>query len=141
MDDLELRELFKRLAIAILIILVFATLTTIIIYRNVSSASSSIDSILSKNEDTLLLVREQKCSNCKKITNYLNKNNIKYQVLNIDKEKYLDSTYKKLNITAQDIIPPSIIYIKEKEVYSILIDITEEEKLKEYLKNNNLLKE
>lgn len=136
-DDLDLQELLNRIKIGLIFILVVVGAFLVFIYKKFGAENSNVLDKLSKNDNINILVIENKCSKCSEIKKTLNSEKVDYIVLNIDKDKYYNTILKKLEITKNDIKVPSLIYVKDKKVYSILVDINEEE-LKGFIDNYNL---
>lgn len=136
-DDLDLQELLNRIKIGLIFILVVVGAFLVFIYKKFGAENSNVLDKLSKNDNINILVVENKCSKCSEIKKALNSEKVDYIVLNIDKDKYYNTILKKLEITKNDIKVPSLIYVKDKKVYSILVDINEEE-LKGFIDNYNL---
>lgn len=135
MDDIELENIFKRLGKTLIIILVFAIIFTLVLINRFKGSDVKELKLIKEKKDAIILVRKNKCDNCKEIINELKKLNIAYEEINSDKERYYDTFLKKLNIKKIDIVEPTILSIKEGVIDSIYVDINDLEELREYLNN------
>lgn len=137
MEDDDLKELLTRIKIGLIFIGIVSIIFLIMIFKKFGAENTNILSKISRQKDLYILVVESKCDNCKTIKKILKDNKVNYETINVDIEKYYDTILKKLEITKKDIKEPSLIYIKDKKVYSILVDIKEDE-LISFIENYNI---
>lgn len=105
------------------------------------SASEKINATLINKEDMILYIGSSKeCSYCKNVLKYLDKNKIEYTYYDISENTR--SNYKKLlqslSINESDFGYPAIIYIKEGEQYSNIININNEKVIDEFFKSSSM---
>lgn len=105
------------------------------------SASEKINATLINKEDMILYIGSSKeCSYCKNVLKYLDKNKIEYTYYDISENTR--SNYKKLlqslSINENDFGYPAIIYIKEGEQYSNIININNEKVIDEFFKSSSI---
>ena len=62
---------------------------------------------------------------------------INYYTINIDKEKEYKLFLNKLSITENDVIIPMLMYIKDGNLDSSVIEISDEEILNAFIDNTN----
>ena len=134
--DQELKDLFNRLGKAVIIIIVFILVVTFALIRKFNSDESKVIGLVRQKKDIVLLLRKTKCYNCKEIKNELKNSNISYHEVKTDTEKYYNTLLKELDITKNDIQEPTIIKIKDGNVVSMLVDISNISELHEYINNN-----
>ena len=78
MNDPELISLIKKIGCTLLLLVIGITLM-IIIYRNkYQLGESNIIKKINNNDTFLILITDNKCSNCIEIKNILDENNIDY---------------------------------------------------------------
>ena len=136
MEDLELKDLITKVGIWVLIVIVFGGLMILIFTNKFGSKDIHINKIIDSNEQLFILVLNKKTSNKKELKQLLKDSNIQTEVIYKDKERYFDDFLKKLDITEEDIIEPTVIYVEDKKVISILVDIKKKEDLKTFIEYN-----
>ena len=93
-----------------------------------------------KHKDTFVVfIENNKCSNCSKIEEFLNDNNVKYEKLN-EYDNVAKSIFKKYDFVTDEAISPAIIYIKDGVVYSSLVNLNDTEELSLFIDNYELSK-
>ena len=138
MEDLELKELFRNLGIWLILFLVFGSLFVIILVNKFGSKDISINQKIDKKESLVILIVTKDTKNTKEIKNELKNNNISYEIIYRDRERYFYDFLKKVQLEEKDIVEPTIIYIENKEVVSILVDIKNIDEIKSFIEYNNL---
>ena len=84
-----------------------------------------------------LLVTKEECKSCEDSENLLKKQKVNYTLLNKDQETNYEKIIRKIGISDDDIIVPTIIYVEEGLLYSSLVTPTKKE-LISYIEINNL---
>ena len=138
MEDLELKELFRNLGIWLILFLVFGSLFVIILVNKFGSRDIGINQKIDKKESLVILIVTKDTKNTKEIKKELKNNNISYEIIYRDRERYFNDFLKKVQLEETDIVEPTIIYIENKEVVSILVDIKNIDDLKSFIEYNNL---
>ena len=134
MVDEKVIDLRNRFFLAIFLIILFLTPLLFIFMNKFGKDDNIVISRINNNETFTILVINN-ISNTSKIESTLNKNNISYEIINTDKYRYYNSFLNKLDINKNDIVEPSIIYIENGKLISILVEINDTNKLDEYIEN------
>ena len=98
MNDSELISLIKKIGFTLLL-LIIGIILMITMYRNkFQLKESNIIKKINNNDTFLILITDNKCSNCIEIKNILDENNIDY--IKISKESILtrDDSYGRIMI-------------------------------------------
>ena len=134
MVDEKVIDLRNRFFLAIFLIILFLTPLLFIFMNKFGKDDNIVISRINNNETFTILVINN-ISNTSKIESTLNKNNISYEIINTDKYRYYNSFLNKLDINKNDIVEPSILYIENGKLISILVEINDTNKLDEYIEN------
>ncbi len=134
MKDPEFIDLKNRFLKGLGIIILFLIPSFFVIRNKLLVPTSSILKVIREEESSFVFVTRNKCKECKKAEKIIKKE-IEYLVLNQDTDKNYQRILRKLNLSSEEITPPSIIYIEEGKVKSILV-INDEEELELYIENN-----
>ena len=125
MNDTELISLIKKIGFTLLLLVIGITLM-IIIYRNkYQLGESKIIKKINNNDTFLILITDNKCSNCVQIKNILDENNIDY--IKISNNNEIKKVKEKLIIEEKDLEIPSLLIISEKELKVSLVNPSNEE--------------
>lgn len=125
MNDPELISLIKKIGCTLLLLVIGITLM-IIIYRNkYQLGESNIIKKVNNNDTFLILITDNKCSNCVQIKNILDENNIDY--IKISNNNEIKKVKEKLIIEEKDLEIPSLLIISEKELKVSLVNPSNEE--------------
>ena len=125
MNDPELISLIKKIG-CILLLLVIGITLMIIIYRNkYQLGESNIIKKINNNDTFLILITDNKCSNCIEIKNILDENNIDY--IKISNNNEIKKVKEKLIIEEKDLEIPSLLIVSEKELKVSLVNPNNEE--------------
>ena len=135
-EDLDLKQLFSKLAIWLFVVVVFGSLATIILVNRFGVKEIDINKTIDKKETLMVLVIEKNTKNTKSIKNTLKKYNVDYSIVYKDKERYYTDFLRKLSLSEKDIEVPTVIYVKEGEAQSILVNIEDLDELKTFLEYN-----
>lgn len=138
MKDPEFIQLRNRFLIALLVTLIFTIPMLFFVINRFSVKPSKIIRSVNNKEDVVVLVTENNCSKCEKTSKILKDNKVKYIEINrsIENNNY-ETILKKIEMSKDDILPPTIIYIKKGTLDSSLVPASEEEILM-YLDYNKL---
>ena len=125
MNDPELISLIKKIGCTLLLLVIGITLM-IIIYRNkYQLGESNIIKKINNNDTFLILITDNKCSNCVQIKNILDENNIDY--IKISNNNEIKKVKEKLIIEEKDLEIPSLLIISKKELKVSLVNPSNEE--------------
>ncbi len=139
MEDLELKELARYIGIWLFVLIVFGSLFVIILINKFGVKDISINQAIDKEDELVVLVLNTDTKNRNEIKKCLNENNVSYQIVYKNRERYFDDFLLKLDLEEKDIVVPTIIYIKDQKANSILVDIKDIDDLYSFLEYNNLL--
>lgn len=135
--DQDFIALRNRIVLAVLVAIVFTIPLIIFIFNKFGNNSSLILNSLNKKENLVLLVTKEQCKSCEDSENILKKQKVNYTLLNKDQETNYEKIIRKIGISDDDIIVPTIIYVEEGLLYSSLVTPTKKE-LISYIEINNL---
>ena len=137
MRDEEFRKLSKRFFISMFFVLLFIIPFTIALITKFGVNNTDIEKSIRNKETILLFITKKNCSRCIEMKNELEKNNILYAELNIDKTTINDyqRILRRIKISENDVIAPTLIYIEDGELISSLVDIKEKNDLLSYIEN------
>jgi len=123
--DTELISLSKKIGFTLLL-LIIGIILMIIMYRNkFQLKESNIIKKINNNDTFLILITDNKCSNCIEIKNILDENNIDY--IKISNNNEIKKVKDKLIIEEKDIEIPSLLIVSEKELKVSLVNPNNEE--------------
>ena len=135
-DDEELVELFKKIKTSLIVILIFSVLLTTIFIKRFNQQDTKITKKIKNQESLYVLLYDNKCSTCSKIKEILKDNNIEYYQINNDKNNDYKKVLSLLKINDEEIISPTMIYIKKGKFSSSTTDIKDKEVLEKFIKYN-----
>lgn len=135
-DDVELVDLFKRLKITIVVIIIFSLMLITILIKRFNSEDTELLKKLKNNENLYILIHKTKCDTCKRIKEILNEKNISYYEINIDKDKNYNKTLKQLDMKEYEIISPTLLYINEGKLGVSAVAIKDEEAINTLIENS-----
>lgn len=125
MKDTELISLIKKIGCTLLLLVIGITLMIIIYWNKYQLGESNIIKKINNNDTFLILITDNKCSNCVQIKNILDENNIDY--IKISNNNEIKKVKEKLIIEEKDLEIPSLLIISEKELKVSLVNPSNEE--------------
>ena len=140
-DDEDLRSLFNRLKIGILVIIIFGGLFLIILVNKFSVKDSKVIKAINNNETLYVLIDDNSCKECKRIKEIFKENNIYYMELNTDKETQYKVFLKKISSSEHDVEKPTIMYIKDGKMVSSIVKVKTEEQINNFIETNETIVE
>lgn len=132
-DDVELINLFKRLGIGIVVILVFCILFFFVLLNKFSPRSPEVVNSVKEGKTLYVLIDKKKCSTCKRIKEILKEEKINYYEINVDKDSHYKEFLNAISSTENEVVIPTIMFIKDGKLDSTVVDIKNEEVLKAFL--------
>ena len=139
MEHNEIILLRNRIIIGIIIALIFVVPLTIFLINKLTPQEPTIIKAINTNEQVILLVTSNNCSNCSSIKNIINDLEIKKFIINKDKDRIeYDKILTGIEMLDSDIISPTIIYFENSKLISSLVDIKNKEDLLVFLNNYNI---
>ena len=140
-DKRNKKILVLLIAIAVVVFIVFITLK--LMTKEDSIQKVNVSSIITNQETKVLFVgskNPKNCENCSKITDYLDKENIKYDYYNVD--DYSDKEYKEMlksiDINPDDFGYPAVVYIRNGKLYSNVINLVDTKPVETFIKDYEL---
>ncbi len=133
MNDPEFIELRDKFLKGLGIVLIFIIPFIIFMVKKFNVEDSKVIKKINNEENIVLFVENAKCSTCESIEKILNNLNVEYEIINSSTSKDYKSVLKKLDITTTDIAVPTIIYIEEGKVNTILPSIETEEEITSFV--------
>ena len=138
MKDPEFIILKNRFLTTFLIIIIFMIPIFFFFKNKLIIQDSEIIKNINNKKSLILYITEDNCDNCNKHKEYLNNEQIKYTLINRDRDSSYNDILKKIDVSRQDVIPPTIIYIENGELVTSLVDIASNEDIAELVENYNL---
>lgn len=138
MNDPEFVNLRNRFFMGIGFSLLFIIPIIIFMVRKFNVDESKIIKDVNEKNNIVVLVENGKCTTCNAVEDILKEKKVKYEIINSDTSKDYKTILKKLNITTTDIDVPTLIYIEEGEVNTILPSIKTEQEIKDFIEFYNL---
>ena len=139
MRDPEFVMLRNRVLIGIFVSILFIVPICFFIKNKLLVTDSDLEKSIKKQEDILILFIEDKCSKCKSYEKKLIDLNVNYFVLNKSTKKNYKTILYKIETNDDEVIPPTLIYVREGKVYSTLVDIKSNNELETYLSKHKLI--
>ena len=140
MKDEEFIILRNRILFGLLVVIIFAIPTFFVIKNKLLVKETSIIKQINNKENFVILVTKENCTNCKDYEKELKNLNVEYSTLKKDTSESYTKVLDKLSINENDIIPPTIIYVEEGILKSTLVDIKNNNEIKEFVENYELSK-
>lgn len=125
MKDTELIDLIKKISYVVLVLIIVVSLMIAIYHNKFQLGESKIIKKIDSQESFLILLTDNKCSNCIQIKNILDENSIEYIKMSNNNE--IEKLKRKLMIEDKDLEIPSLLIISEKELKVSLVNPSNEE--------------
>ena len=138
--DMEIRDLRNKIFLGIFIFIIFFIPALAIFMTKFGAVDTNVISKIDKKETFVILFTKEDCEYCSDTKSILKDNKIKYEEVKTDSERYYDTIIHKLDISENDIVEPTIMYIEEGSLKTSLVNINSQDVLETYLDNNDLLK-
>lgn len=135
-DDEELIKLFKRLTIGIIIIIFFSLLFVMVIANKFYPGDSKLIKDIKNSKTMYILFDDNSCTNCAKIKEKIESQNIKYYEINIDRNNEYLNILSTLNISEDEISTPTLIFIKKGQFSSSLVEIKDTSTIEVFIDDN-----
>lgn len=137
MRDPEFVQLRNRFLLGVVISLCLAVPLILFFYKSYMG-SSAINKI-NKKEDFVLLITSNDCSECKKVGDILENNDVKFSKMNVSITKDSNLVMKKLGITNNREVYPIVVYIKSGKMVANLYVENNEKEVEEFLKFHKIV--
>lgn len=137
MKDEEFIKLKNNFFKSVFFVLLFIVPFTIALITKFGTNNTNIENKIRNKETMLILITEKKCNKCREIKDILKKQNVNYYEINIDKTTINDyqRILRKIKISENDIVVPTMIYVEEGNLKSSLVDIKNKNELLSYIEN------
>ena len=137
-NDEEFIKARNKFLIGFFVIGIFVIVLLIVIGRRFST-SGTIKSRMDNKDTFIIYIEKDDCSNCNKVKDLLDKNNITYMNY-YENDSSLKSFLDKYDFNLSSDISPAIIYIKKGKLYSNMVNIRDIEELELFLRNYKIVK-
>ena len=138
LNDPEVIALRNRIILGVVIALIFVVPFTFFFINKLTEKDTKIVKEIKNGESMIILVSNEKVSNEVEIDDILSEVKIKYYKTTDQTNKYYESLLKNINMTSTDIVPPTVIYIKDGNLTASLVDIKNISDLILFLENYGL---
>ncbi len=139
----------KVIGILILTIVLVICVVAGVLYFNLNKTdyikTSDVKKIIKEGKTAIIYVENsnsKKCKNCKELKEYLDSKDINYVLYDVNKNS--KGSYKEmlqnLTINPNDFGYPGVIYVKEGQIYSDIINIKDTKVVEQFIKEYNLTK-
>lgn len=137
MKDEEFIKLKNNFFKSVFFVLLFIVPFTIALITKFGTNNTNIENKIRNKETMLILITEKKSNKCREIKDILKKQNVNYYEINIDKTTINDyqRILRKIKISENDIVIPTMIYVEEGNLKSSLVDIKNKNELLSYIEN------
>ena len=139
MKDKEFIKLKKLFFKSAFFILIFMVPFTIALVTKFGYKTTNMEKSIRNKESLLILITEKDCSRCKDIKELMKDKKVPYYELNFDKTTINDYAriLRKVKISENDIVIPTLIYIQDGNLRSSLVNIKDKNELLSYIENIN----
>ena len=139
----------KVIGILILTIVLVICVVAGVLYFNLNKTdyikTSDVKKIIKEGKTAIIYVENsnsKKCKNCKELKEYLDSKDINYVLYDVNNNS--KGSYKEmlqnLTINPNDFGYPGVIYVKEGQIYSDIINIKDTKVVEQFIKEYNLTK-
>lgn len=139
MKDKEFIKLKKIFFKSAFFIIIFMVPFTIALVTKFGYKTTNMEKSIRNKESLLILITEKDCSRCKDIKEIMKDKKVPYYELNFDKTTINDYAriLRKVKISENDIVIPTLIYIQDGNLRSSLVNIKDKNELLSYIENIN----
>lgn len=134
MKDPEFILLKNRTILAVAVCIILLTPFFLFFFNKLNQDDSKLIREIRKKKTVYIYINNQYTSD--KYHKALKEENLHYYRINKDKSRDYEKIIRTLDITDNDVVPPSVIYIKEGQLISILNNVQKEEDIKTFLENH-----
>ena len=133
------KELKNKIIIGIVVGIIIVSVLTIIFINKFSIHEPRIVKSIKNDSEVVLLFEDRNCNDCSDINNVFTELKVKKYLVYKDNNKTdYDKIIKQLGISEEEIISPTIIYVKENKMVANLVEIKEVDKLQVFLDNYDI---
>lgn len=135
----QIRDLRNKVLLGVFIFIIFFIPGLAVFMTKFGRVETKIIEKVDKEESFVVLFTKTECNYCKETKEVLKDNNINFEEVKTDSERYYGTIIRKLEISKNDIVEPTVMIIKKGKQKSSLVDINNKNELELYLKNYNLM--
>ena len=135
----QIRDLKNKVLLGVFIFIIFFIPVLAVFMTKFGGVENKIIEKVDKEESFVVLFTKTECDYCKETKEVLKDNNINFEEVKTDSERYYGTIIRKLEISKNDIVEPTVMIIKKGKQKSSLVDINNKNELELYLKNYNLM--
>ena len=133
------KQLLNRLKVVVLVLIIFGGFFILILSNKFTVKDSKVIKAIKNNETLYILIDDNNCKERKRIKEILKENSISYLELNTDKETQYKVFLKKISSSENDIVKPTIMYIKDGKLASSIVEVQEEEQIINFIETNETI--
>ncbi len=134
----EIRSLRNKILLGIFIFILFFIPGLAVFMTKFGRVETKIIEKVDKEESFVILFTKTECDYCKETKEILKDNNIKFEEVKTDSERYYGTIIHKLEISRNDIVEPTVMIVEKGKLRSSLVNINNKSELEGYLENYNL---
>lgn len=136
MKDEEFIAIKNRVLLAIFVAIVFTIPLFIFMLNKFGNGGSAVINSINKKEEMVIFITSSKCKLCDEVNDYLKDKDVKFTTINIDHDDYYEMVLKKLDLSKENIVVPSLIYVEDGKLYSSMVDINDKEQIDSFIRFN-----
>lgn len=134
----QIRDLRNKILLGLFIFIIFFIPALAVFMTKFGRVDTKVIEKVNKEESFIILFIKEDCEYCNETKKILKDNNIKYEEVKTDSERYYDTIIHELEISKKDIVEPTIMYIENGKLNSSLVGINNKKDLKLYIDNYDL---
>lgn len=135
----QIRDLRNKVLLGVFIFIIFFIPGLAVFMTKFGRVETKIIEKVDKEESFIILFTKTECDYCKEAKEILKNNNIKFEEVKTDSERYYGTIIHKLEISKNDIVEPTVMIVENGKLYSSLVNINNKNDLESYLENYNLM--
>lgn len=133
-DDEELKDLLRKIAIWLGVVVVFGGMFIVVLVRRFGSVDSSLNEKIDSQTSVTILVETSASKKMQEIKYELNRYGIHYELVSKERKREFNNLCKLLEV--EDIQAPAVIHIENRRVVVYLDNIQDLDDLKPILEYN-----
>lgn len=140
MEDVELKLILKKILFTFIIVIIIISPLIFYVYNKFDNGTSDLISKINNEDKVLFFITSNNCNKCDKIETVLKQSNVKYEVINIDKNNNYIILLNRIKLNEEYAPAPSLIYIENGKLDTNIYEFDEVD-LDEFFKEKKLYKE
>lgn len=138
MKDPEFILLRNRFFIAVIVTLIFVVPLGFFVFNRFANQTSELLKNIKEEKNVIIFLTSNKCSQCSKIKEILDSNNVAYFELNKDKDTDYKEILFKIDLQTNFVETPGIVYVENGKLSTNVMAV-EEKLAQSFLENHNLV--